>query len=257
MQQPFSKSFMYFMGGIFLTVATVLMVTNYTGGSWFKNIKAEITSQPYARTITVDGEGKITTKPDVGIVELSVVSKGLTVKIATEDGNKKMTAVIEAVKNLGIESKDITSSQYSLYPQYNYENYNAPKITGYSLSQSITVKIRDLEKVDDVLEAGVAAGSNQIGQLTFDVDDMTKIKKEAREKAFDAAKEKAEEMADAAGVKLGRVVTFSEGYDYMPPIYANYKMEYAMDSAIPEAAPSIEPGSKELNISVSVTYEIE
>lgn len=78
-----------------------------------------------------------------------------------------MTQVINAVKNLGVESKDITSSRYNLYPNYTYLDRQTPKITGYSLSQDIQVKIRDLEKVDDILDSGINAGANQIGQLTF------------------------------------------------------------------------------------------
>jgi uncharacterized protein len=249
----FSTKFLMVMAAIFLGVAAYSMLD----GGWYRNIKAEVTSQPYARTITVSAEGKITTKPDIARISLSVVSQGKTVKVVTQDGNTKMTQVIESVKKLGVESKDITSSQYSLYPQYTYYDRKAPQIDGYSLTQEIQVKVRDLEKADDILEAGVSAGANQIGQLTFDIDDPAAIKKQAREKAFETAKQKAKEMADAAGVKLGKVVTFSEGDSYYPPVYANYAMK-AMDSAgaaMPEA--SIEPGSKDVNLNVSVTYEIE
>jgi len=259
MENSFSKHVAMYAVAAFFVAATITLLSNLFGNSaWFKNIKAEVTSQPYARTITVSAEGKITAKPDIAIVELAVVSEGATVKAVTKDGNEKMKKVIDAVKAIGIEDKDIASTRYSLYPRYNYEGNRSPRITGYSLDQEITVKIRDLEKVEDVLDTGISSGANQVGQLRFDIDDMTKIKKEAREKAFTAAKEKALDMASAAGVNLGRVVTFYEDSGYNPPMYANYAMEVkAMDSAMATEEATIEPGSKDINLSVSVTYEIE
>jgi len=243
------------MASVFLGVAAFALIYAAVRPGWYRNIKAEITNQPYARTVTVSAEGKVYSKPDIALVSLSVVTKGKTVKAVTQDGNSEMNEVIEAVKELGVEAEDITSTEYSLYPEYYYPENLPPKLTGYQLTQQIQVKIRELDIVEDVLDAGVAAGANQIGQLSFDIDDPTQIKKEAREEAFTAAKEKAEEMADAAGVKLGRVVTFSESEGYESPIFANYMMEAKVMADT--ATASIEPGSKELNLTVSVTYEIE
>ncbi len=257
MENSLPKKFLMITAGLFLAVAAVCMVYGVIRPGWYRNIKAEITSQPYARTITVDAEGKITAKPDIALIDLSVVSQGKTVKAVTQDGNTKMAQVTDAVKKLGVDPKDITTSQYNLYPQYVYLERQSPRIDGYNLTQQIHVKVRKLEIVEDVLDGGIAAGANQVGQLSFDIDDSSQLKKEARQRAFTTAKEKAQEMANAAGVRLGRVITFSEGTGYQPPMFANYEMK-AMDaagSAMPEAA--IEPGSKELNLTVSVTYEIE
>jgi len=258
MDNSFSKHVALYSVAAFFVATTITILAGLFGSSaWFENIKAEVTSQPYARTITVSAEGKITAKPDIALVEFAVVSQGSTVKAVTKDGNEKMAKVIDAVKKMGVEDKDITSTQYNLYPTYDYQSYRSPKITGYNLNQEIRVKVRDLEKVEDILDTGITSGANQVGQLSFDVDDMTKIKKEARQKAFDSAKEKAKEMANAAGVKLGRVVTFNEDSGYNPPIYANYMMKAEAMSVDMVSSPSIQPGSKELNLSVSVTYEIE
>jgi uncharacterized protein len=253
-----TKGFAAVAVGLFFLMGVVVMIWQMTGPSWFKNIKAEVTNQPYARTVTVDGEGKITAKPDIALVTLSVVSQGKTVKVVTEDGNAKMTAVIDAVKKLGIDSKDVATSTYNLYPQYIYPQNKPQQLTGYSLEQGITVKVRDLTKVDDVLDEGTKTGANQVGQLTFDIDDTSSIKKDARTEAFKKAHEKAADMAAAAGVSLGRVVTFSEGYSQPPtPVYANYAMDVKAGSAASERAPSIEPGSKDLVVDVSITYEIQ
>ena len=256
-EAPVTKHLLYISGAVFLIASSVFYIWWAMQPNWFNNIKAEVTNQPYARTVTVSAEGKITAKPDVAIVALSVVSQGATVKDVTKDGNTKMDAVIGAVKSLGVESKDVTSSQYNLYPEYSYST-KIPKLTGYRLDQEITVKVRKLEAVEDVLDAGIKAGSNQVGQLSFEIDDASGVKMQAREIAFAKAKEKADQMAAAVGVKLGRVITFSEdaaGQVY-PQAYANYSMD-AMKTVSAVPAPSIEPGSKEISLTVSVTYEIQ
>lgn len=253
-----TKRFTAVAVGLFFLTAAAVMIWQMTGPSWFKNIKAEVTSQPYARTVSVTAEGKITAKPDIAIVTLSVVSQGKTVKIVTNDGNAKMTAVIDAVKKLGVDSKDVTTSSYNLYPEYTYPENKSPIITGYRLEQGITVKVRDLAKVDDVLDEAIKTGANQVGQLTFSIDDTSVIKKDARTEAFKKAREKAEEMASAAGVRLGRVVTFSEDYNqYYPRAIANYAMDAKMESSAGGVSASVEPGSQDLIVNVSITYEIE
>ncbi len=268
------SQFLSFSKGIFFLVATLLLIPLLIGsvfalgGSpWYKSIKAEVTEQPYARTVTVNGEGKISAKPDIALISLSVESAGKTVKEVTLDNNNKMNKVIAEVKALGVKAEDITTTGYNLYPRYSdsyvispitsVKEAKTPEIIGYTLSQSVQVKVRDLSKVDDVLDKGILAGANQVGGLSFDIDDTGKIKAAAREQAFQKAREKAEAMAQAAGVKLGRVVTFSESYNNYP-LYSNYAMNLrTADMAAEAVAPSIEAGSKDLNVNVSVTYEIE
>lgn len=265
MERPHGKMFVAFAAGILFLLLSVWVGMQIWGNPWYKNIRAEFTAAPYSRTITVEGDGKVTVKPDVAMVSLSVASVGKTVKEVTEDNNKKMNAIINEVKSLGVKAEDIKTTGYDLYPQYDYytpiDNKvqpQAPKILGYNLNQSITVKIRDLSKSDEVLQKGVDAGANQIGSLVFDLDDSSGVKREARKMAFDKAKDKAEQMANAAGVKIGKVVTFSEGFGggYMPQ-YANYAMKTMDMSEGAVAGASVEAGSKEYTVNVSVTYEIE
>lgn len=258
MEEGHSKKFAHYSGSLFLLAAALLIFWQITGPSWFKNIKAEITNQPYARTIVVSAEGKVTVKPDIAETHFAVVSEMPTVKQVTNDNNKKMNEVIKAIKALGVESKDITTTAYNLrpLPDYSMPYPKRPaKIVGYHLDQEITVKVRNLDIIDSVLDAAIKAGANEVGALSFDVDDAGAIKKEARAMAFTKAKEKASEMAALAGVKLSRVVTFNESANTYP-IYPQYAMKAAIqeDSA---PAPSIEPGTKEFTLNVSVTYEIE
>ena len=251
-----------------LLMLAIWVGTQIWGSPWNKNIRAEITSTPYARTITVEGDGKVTIKPDIARISLSVASTGKTVKEVTEQNNTSMASVIAELKKLGIKSEDIMTSSYDLYPQYDYntpvyydkpEPAKLPEIIGYSLTQSLDVKVRDLTKTDQVIDVATTSGANQVGSLYFDIDDMAPVKAEARKLAFDKAKEKAQQMAGAAGVSLGRVVTFSEGFTGGYPMvqYAtNYASRDMMVSA-ESAAPAIESGSKDVTVNVSVTYEID
>lgn len=263
------KAMLAFSASLLFLLMAIFVGMQIWGNPWYKNIRAEFTSTPYARTITIDGEGKITVKPDIAKVSLSVASAGKTVKEVTDDNNTKMNAVISQMKQLGIKPEDIQTSSYDLYPQYDYGNSGVvssgmmpvpprpvtPKIVGYNLTQTVVVKIRDLTKSDQVLDQAIASGVNQVGALTFELDDASKVKKDARIMAFQKAKDKAQEMASAAEVSLGRVITFSESSAGGAQPYANFAMK-AMSSADAAPAPSIEPGSQDFTVDVSVTYEI-
>ncbi len=256
----------YFAGALLLLVIAFLAFSQSGNSSWFKNIRAEVTNQPYARTVTVEAEGKISAQPDIAYVDLSVAVTGSTVAEVTEEANSKMAVIIDGLKGLGVEREDIKTTQYNLWPRYNDrkprpENEleiadQEPQIVGYQINQTVQVKVRDLSIVDQVVDSGTKNGANQVGSLRFDIDEASEFKDQAREIAFEKAREKAEKMADAAGVKLGRVVTFSEGYNAFPMRgMANFALDEAAVSVA--SAPAIEPGSQDLTINVSVTYEID
>lgn len=254
-----TRQFSYVAKGLFFLAAALFLVWFALQPSWFKNVKAEVTQQPYARTITIQGEGEVNAKPDIAMVSLSVVSEKKTVKEVTADGNEKMNKVVEVVKGLGVSADDIKTTQYSLYPNYFYPERSPGKaiIDGYKLDQTLSVKVRDLAKVEDIVDKAVVAGSNQIGGLSFEIDDDSSLRADARAEAFKDARAKAESMASAAGVNLGRVITFSEdsGGFYPQPYYA----KASMDMAVEEVAyvPAIEVGSQDIKVTMSVTYEIE
>jgi hypothetical protein len=209
------------------------------------------------KTTSVSAEGKVTVSPDIAKLSFSVVSEGANPKLLAENNNKKMNAAIDFVKSQGIEEKDIKTTEYNLSPRYEYdEKTRTSYITGYTLTQTVLVKVRDLNKVAEVLGGLPALGINQISSISFDIDEPEKYLGDARNQAFDKAKEKAEAMAEKNGVKLGRVINF---YEYQSiPYYGQTKMASGMGGA--EAAPvvpQIQPGSQEVTIQVSVTYEIK
>lgn len=209
-----------------------------------------------AKTINVSAEGKITVSPDIAKLSFSVVSEGANPKLLAENNNKKMNAAIDFAKSQGIEEKDIKTTEYNLSPRYEYdEKTKKTFISGYTLTQTVLVKVRDLTKTAEVLGGLPELGINQISSISFDIDEPEKYLSEARNQAFDKAKEKAEAMAEKNGVELVRVINF---YEYQSiPYYQNVKALGMGGAEAAPALPQIQPGSQEVTIQVSVTYEIK
>jgi uncharacterized protein len=205
--------------------------------------------------ITVDGSGKATAKPDIALVSLGVLSDNTTVKGVQTDNTKKMNDIIAAVKALGVSADDITTTNYTLSPKINWNN-NKQDIIGYTLSQQVSIKVRDLDKVGDVLGKVGELGANQVGGIQFTIDDPKAVQAEARLKAIEDARKKAEVLAKELGLTLVKVVTFSEnGYNPGPyPVYAK-TMDVAMGAgAMP--TPQIETGTQDVVSNVNVTFEV-
>lgn len=207
-------------------------------------------------TITVTGTGDAVGIPDVATMSFSVVEQGSTVEAVTTATNTAMANIVATLKSAGIKDADIQTTGYNLNPRYDYSEDKTGEIAGYTLTQSVTVKIRDLENVGSVVDTATGAGANDISSPVFAIDDPENVKTEARAEAFEKAKAKAESLADAAGVNLGAIVTFSEddgGVVSPQPYYERSAL--AIDYAAGDLA-TIETGSQEVNVSVSVTYAI-
>ncbi|MDP2695702.1 MAG: SIMPL domain-containing protein [bacterium] len=210
-----------------------------------------------ARVITVSAEGEAVAKPDVATINFSVVSEGSDPVKVQEENTKKINPAIEFVKKQGIDEKDIKTSQYNLSPRYEYdENKHRSFVVGYQLTQSVTIKIRDFTKISIILGGLPGLGVNQISRLQFEVDDQDAYLSQAREEAFSKAATKAEVMARQNDVRIGGVVTFSESQGFVPPYPAYRTFEDAVVSS-GAPIPIIEPGSQEVKVVVSVTYEIK
>jgi len=208
----------------------------------------------YGNMISFSGEGKVYSKPDIALITLSVVTDGSTVASVQDKNTKKMNSVIDFLKKSGIEDKDIKTTNYQLYPQYNYEYTKIPQIVGYQISQSVEVKIRNLDKVGDILEGSVSAGVNQVYSLYFKVDQDEALKSQARELAIADAKKKAAETAQQLGIKLGKLSGFTEGSSYPAP-YPLYKEAGGVGGG--GATPDIQVGENEILVNVTLTYEID
>jgi uncharacterized protein YggE len=165
-----------------------------------------------------------------------------------------MNAVISAVKKAGVEDKDIQTTMYNLQPVYDYTREGSV-FKGYSLDQQVSVKIRNLDKINDVMDGATSGGATTVGSLSFTVDDMEKVKSEARIKAIEQAKQKAQDLTKQSGLRLGKLINVSEGYFGSPtPMYGLGSANAIMDKV--SVAPSIQTGQSEVTVSVSLTYQI-
>lgn len=206
-------------------------------------------------SITIYGEGKVFAKPDIGQISFSVITEGKTVADVQKNNTEKMNKVISAIKTAGVDEKDIKTTNYSISPRYQY-NLGKETLIGYQVSQTLDVKIRNLDNFGAIIGKAAENGANQIGSLSFTFDDPEAIKIEARQKAIENARKKAEALASTLGVKLVRIIDFSETASEPPTLYNySYKEEYGRGGA-DVSAPSIQTGQNEMTSNVSITYEI-
>lgn len=204
-------------------------------------------------TFNVTGEGKVTAKPDIASVTAGISVQSQTVKAAQDQINSVINKVSQAVKQTGVDSKDIQTTNYSIYPAFDYTG-GTQRITGYSASTNIFIKVRDLDNVNSVIDAATNSGANQISGVSFDVDDKAKFENEVRQKAVDEAKKKALDASRIAGFRLGRIINYSENLPGGPRPLS--MIVGALDKAA-GAPTQIKPGSSEITVSVTLSYEIQ
>lgn len=206
--------------------------------------------------ITVSGQGKIYAKPDIALISLGVKTEGLTVSDVTKKNTNKMNSVIDAIKSLKIDEKDIQTTSYNLDPLYNWTEKEGRIFEGYSLTQQIQIKIRDFTKIGDVLSAGTDNGANLVNALQFTIDEPEQLRQEARAKAIKEAKSNAKNLAKESGIKLGKIVNVYENYNPYPVMYSMDKVG-GMGGGVESSVPSIQPGQQEINVTINLTYQVK
>lgn len=237
-----------------LVAILVFFVSLFAYTKFAGPIQLSVNSTTFAKSdaFSVTGEGKVTTVPDLAVINVGVTSQTTTVKAAKEQLDSRINAVAAAVKKLGVDARDIQTTNYSVSPQYDFRE--GQRITGYQASANLTIKIRNLERANDVIDAAATAGANQIGGLSFEIADKTKVENEARQKAVAQARQKAEDAAKIAGFTLGKVVNYSENFGGFPqPLYAT---KTAIGGEAPPERTQLEPGQNEIVVLVSLSYEI-
>jgi uncharacterized protein YggE len=204
-------------------------------------------------TVSVTGQGRVLVTPDTASVIVGVDIIGETLSGAQSDATTQMTAIIDALKGAGVSEEDIQTSNYSVNILREYDERGAPgPVTGYQISHQVAVIVRDVDQLGTLLDTVVNEGANAIYGIYFYVDDPTAASSQARKMAVEDATTRAQELADAAGLQLGRILNISEGYG-PPPSPLAYGKGGAMESA---AAAPIQPGSTEIAVEVQVTFEL-
>jgi len=203
--------------------------------------------------LDISAEGEVTRAPDVATISAGVVTQAATAGEAMSANAQRMAATVNALKRAGVADRDIQTSSLSLNPQYRYGENVPPVITGYQASNQVTVRFREIARAGRILDTLVAQGANQINGPSFSVDQPDAALDEARTRAVAKARARAELYARAAGLRVKRILSISEGGGYAPP-----PPMPVMAMARREAADTpIEAGEQKLSVSVSVSFELE
>lgn len=208
--------------------------------------------------IWVSGEGRVNVVPDIATLTLGVEAQADTVGQAQSEASSAMEAVASELDSRGIADKDIQTLYYRIYPVRKWsQERGEEELVGYRATHMVTVKVREVDDTGAIIDAVAGVGGDyiRIDSISFTVDDPVPYQKEAREKALADAREKARQIADIAGVRLGEPTYINESGSYYPTSrQVSYGM--AVPAPVPEAATSISPGETEITILVQVAYSI-
>ncbi|UYQ73394.1 SIMPL domain-containing protein [Pelagibacterium flavum] len=222
---------------------------------------ALIASPALADTMTLSGTGTVRAAPDMATINTGVTTQAETAREALDANSAAMADLVAALREAGLEGRDIQTSDFSVSPQYVYSDRRddngyslPPEIQGYQVSNTVTIVVRDLEALGSVLDQAVTVGANTINGIVFAVDDVTKLEEEARKLAFADALAKAETYAGAAGLRLGSIESIQEVDMQQPPMpmYRAQAMEMAADASVP-----VEAGEMSYSITATIAWEIE
>jgi uncharacterized protein YggE len=200
------------------------------------------------RLVTVAGDATVAVAPDTAMIRIGVTSQGKDARAASEANAKQMIAVLNAIKANGIDGRDIQTSRLSLQPQYDASKQGPARLTGFQVTNQVTVRIRNIGKLPSILDNAIAAGANEMSGIEFVVSQQSRLLDRARTEAIADAHRKAQLYAQAAGAKLGRVIAITDEGASPPP---RPVMQAVRAGAVPVA-----PGEQTLRASVTVSYEL-
>jgi uncharacterized protein YggE len=217
---------------------------------------ASAAETPIQPRIVVSGEGEAAVAPDMALLSLSVMREAKTAREALDDNNAAMAEVIEAIKLFGVADRDLQTAGLQIMPRYNYTNKpdgtQEAELIAYQVTNSLSVRVRDLVKTGEILDRAVSLGVNQGGNIVFANDDPSAVITEARKKAVAEATAKARTLAEAAGVTLGRILEISDQAFGAQPMPIEAKAFDRMAASVP-----IEAGENAYRVQVNMTFELK
>lgn len=251
-KQKFLNAFLILLGMFLLT----LIISN--------SVDIQKKLEKSENTLSVTANGEIYAKPDLALVDFSVVSEAKTVAEAVSKNTEDMNAVIAVVKEKGVGEKDLKTTSFNISPRYEWKDncssfssycpYDKRVLVGYEVSQSLEVKIRDMAKIGEIIQGAANKGANQVGSLSFTIDNQDELKSQARAQAIEKAKARAKELASRLGINLIRISNFQENGVY--PVYFKMAESMAVPSAPADQTTRIETGENKIEITVTLTYDI-
>jgi uncharacterized protein YggE len=229
--------------GLFL-VTTILMVAQADAGQ-----------DEFRRTISVTGQGKAAAPPDMAVIQTGIVSHGATAAEALSANNDVMEKILGVLRTYKIAPKDVQTSSFNVSPEFKRDERGRrqPRIVGYNVTNQVRVKVRNLADLGNVLDSLVRAGSNQVAGISFGIDDPAGVLNEARNRAIADARGRAELYVQAAGVRLGKVLTISEKPAEVPqPRHFGRSLAQEGVSSVPVAT-----GEQEFRVRVHMVFSLE
>ena len=209
-----------------------------------------------ATTLNLSAYGESTVAPDKATIMLGVQTDAPTAEAAIRENANKMSRVIAALKRGGLTDREIQTSNLSLNPQYVYQENLPPRLTGYQASNQVIVTVRQLSRLGQIVDATVNAGADNVGGISFSVENVDEPENRARLQAVQNLRAKADLYAQAMGYRVARLVTLNEGSSYMPspppmPMMARAEMAQKYDSAT-----QVSPGELKMRVDISATFEL-
>ncbi len=253
-QKKYCGTSFYILGG--LALISLIILLSFLSYFFYKKTLVIGRPENVRDTISITGTGSVNAIPDIAIVEAGLETSAKTVGEAQKDNTKKMNQFLKDVDSYGVKEQDRKTTEYSIYPKYEYQKDGRQNLIGYSISNRVQLKIRDFAKLPDILQAIGNAGLNQVGSFSFSIDDDEKLKQEALEKAIKNTSEKADRLERVGNIHVGKIVSFQESSMPTPIAYdmrAGYELKNA---AAPSAPPKTEAGTQEINVTVNVVYEL-
>ena len=217
------------------------------------------TSPADTATVTVSASGTIKLVPDKATVYFGVTSQEATAELAQAKNSEAVQKVMDVLIERGIEDKSIRTTNYSMYPQYDYSADGEQRIIGYVVYTNMSVQDQNIDDLGKLLSACVAAGINNVDNVSFLCSGYDEAYSQALTQAVEASRAKAETLASAAGKKLVEAVSISEGWQDVSARYGKSVNTSAMfsEAAMDTAGPVIQPGESEITANVTVTYSMK
>jgi uncharacterized protein len=213
---------------------------------------SSITQTIAGTRLDISATGEVARVPDVAVISAGVVSRSATATAALSDAADRMARVLAALKRAGVEDRDVQTSNISLNPEYRYPENQAPQLVGYTATNTVIVRFRDIRNSGKILDALVGQGANQINGPNLTIDKPDAALDEARAKAVASGRARAELYARSLGMRVARIVSLTESGGYAvppPPVPVMARME-AADT-------KIEPGEQKLQVTLSMTFELQ
>jgi uncharacterized protein len=236
----------------YVLIVLLIVLIFWLGANFFNELKILSRPDPNAPIISVSGEGKVFARPDLAALSFSAEAESSDAAEAQSSSAEIINSAVKFLKNSGFDDKDFKTTNYSISPMYDFPK-GRRQFRGYRVSQSLEIKIRDLNKIGAVLKGLAVLGVNNIGGLNFEIDQIKDLKNQARQKAIDDAKEKARQLASALGSRLGKIISYSESGPNWP-IFAAKTFGVAENAFV---EPEVPVGENEIAVSVTLVFELK